>query len=126
MKTDKLSDLVAVTAATFEKEHQKLRPILEQEARVQNRISQLDAQLAQVRVREVSGGEQLGLRPLPISNRRHEVLTAAPAIPLVELLRGALAEDRSSPVPVMGPHLPMRTAWGVGTLNPDALGGNEK
>ncbi|GAB4541185.1 MAG: hypothetical protein Tsb0024_11910 [Ruegeria sp.] len=49
MKTDKLSDLVAVTAAAFEKEHQKLRPILEQEARVQNRISQLDAQLAQVR-----------------------------------------------------------------------------
>lgn len=49
MKTDKLSDLVAVTAAAFEKEHQKLRPIMEQEARVQTRISQLDAQLAQVR-----------------------------------------------------------------------------
>ncbi len=49
MKTDKLADLVAATAAAYDREHQKLRPVLEQEAQFQNRLSQLDAQSAQVR-----------------------------------------------------------------------------
>lgn len=49
MTHTKLRDLVAVTAATFEIEFQKLRPILEAEARIQNQISALNAQVAQIK-----------------------------------------------------------------------------
>ncbi|WP_170461176.1 hypothetical protein [Ruegeria arenilitoris] len=47
MTRAKLRDLAAVTAASFEREFQKLKPILEAESRIQAQISELNAQVAQ-------------------------------------------------------------------------------
>ena len=49
MARSRISDLGAVTEAAFQKEYQKLRPLLQREARVQNQMARLDAQVSQVR-----------------------------------------------------------------------------
>lgn len=49
MTHKKLLDLASVTSAVFETEFLKLRPILEEEARIHNQISDLNAQMSQVR-----------------------------------------------------------------------------
>ena len=49
MKQNGLSDLQKVTEAAFQKEHTALRPLLEAEARVQQQLARLDAQMQQSR-----------------------------------------------------------------------------
>lgn len=49
MKPDVLSGLEKVTDAAFQKEYNKLRPVLEAEARAQHQMARLDAQVQQTR-----------------------------------------------------------------------------
>ncbi|MEW2919470.1 hypothetical protein AB1A64_20555 [Ruegeria sp. ANG10] len=49
MKQAALSDLKNVTEAVFQKEYNALRPLLEAEARVQQQLARLDAQVRQSR-----------------------------------------------------------------------------
>ncbi len=49
MKRNELPALKTVTDAMFQKEYQKLRPVLEAEARVQHQLTRLDAQVTQTR-----------------------------------------------------------------------------
>jgi len=49
MKKSGLSDLEKVTEAAFQKEYTTLRPLLEAEARVQQQLVRLDAQVRQTR-----------------------------------------------------------------------------
>lgn len=49
MKRNELPALKTVTDAKFQNEYQKLRPVLEAEARVQGQLTRLDAQVAQTR-----------------------------------------------------------------------------
>lgn len=49
MSRARLSDLSKVTEAAFQKEYQKLHPVLQEEARVMQQLARLDSQLAQVR-----------------------------------------------------------------------------
>ncbi|EEE39069.1 hypothetical protein RKLH11_2915 [Rhodobacteraceae bacterium KLH11] len=44
-----MTDLLAVTEAVFQQEHQRLRPLLEQETRLLGQLARLDAQLDEVR-----------------------------------------------------------------------------
>ncbi len=44
----RMTDLLTVTEAGYQREHQKLHPLLQQEARILGRLSQLDKQLAEV------------------------------------------------------------------------------
>ncbi|MGV6803339.1 MAG: hypothetical protein ACWA49_03965 [Ruegeria sp.] len=44
----KLSELERITSVAFEREFRKLRPVLQEEARVQNRLSDLDAQVKRI------------------------------------------------------------------------------
>ncbi|WP_037313082.1 hypothetical protein [Ruegeria halocynthiae] len=49
MRQAGISDLEKVTEAAFQKEYITLRPLLEAEARVQNQLTRLDAQVQQTR-----------------------------------------------------------------------------
>lgn len=49
MKRHALPALKSVTEAVYQSEYQKLRPVLEAEARVQNQLARLDAQVVQTR-----------------------------------------------------------------------------
>ncbi len=49
MKRHKLPALKSVTEAVYQSEYQKLRPVLEAEARVQAQLARLDAQVVQTR-----------------------------------------------------------------------------
>lgn len=44
-----ITNLAAVTDAAFQREYQKLRPLLKAEAHIQKQLSNLDAQVAEVR-----------------------------------------------------------------------------
>jgi len=62
MKSKKLQDLAAVTDAAFQKQYQALRPLLEAEARIQQQLIRLDAQVQQARAdsRDTDGYQVTG------------------------------------------------------------------
>ncbi len=49
MTRDRMADLSTVTEAVYQREYQKLRPLLQQEARLLQQLTRLDAQLAEVK-----------------------------------------------------------------------------
>ncbi|RBW61185.1 hypothetical protein [Ruegeria sp. A3M17] len=54
MKRKQLQDLAKVTEASFQREYQSLRPVLEAEAQVQQQLARLDAQVQQTRQKTAS------------------------------------------------------------------------
>ncbi|MEX0308308.1 MAG: hypothetical protein AB3N12_13065 [Ruegeria sp.] len=49
MTHDRMSDLSTVAEAVFQREHQKLRPLLQREAQLLQQLARLDTQLAEVK-----------------------------------------------------------------------------
>ncbi|WP_254429847.1 hypothetical protein [Ruegeria atlantica] len=56
MKRTQLQDLTTVTEAAFQREYQSLRPVLEAEAKVQQQLARLNAQVQQSR-QEIASAE---------------------------------------------------------------------
>lgn len=50
MRHDRMTDLLLVAEAIFQQEHQKLRPLLEQESQLLGQLAHLDSQLTDLRV----------------------------------------------------------------------------
>ena len=118
MERTRIAALSGVTEAVYQREHQKLKPLLEQEARVMRRLAQLDAQTLEVRQQtqqssdyRVSGGdvvwhtwESITRRDLNIelARIRAQKLAALDAVrqafgrmqAVEELVRNAAASDR--------------------------------
>ncbi|SDX69430.1 hypothetical protein SAMN05444358_10969 [Ruegeria halocynthiae] len=49
MTYDRMTDLSKVAEAVFQRDHQKLRPLLQREAQLLNQLARLDSQLAAVK-----------------------------------------------------------------------------